>query len=98
VLSQGIIDITVKIFVIAQIRAIVSGAEELTIPLLDTVYKEEMKSVHSMLDALRSGIVSEIEKYSDLTLPTVDVDSIVEELYENVECHRQCKTDPLTII
>ena len=38
-----------------------------------------------MLDALRSGNVSEIEKYSDLTLPTVDVDSIVEELYENVE-------------
>ncbi|AFS39192.1 AAA family ATPase [Alteromonas macleodii] len=85
VLSQGILDITVKIFVIAQIRAIVSGAEELTIPLLDTVYKEEMKSVHPMLDALRSGRVSEIEKYSDLTLPTVDVDSIVEELYENVE-------------
>ena len=38
-----------------------------------------------MLDALRSGIVSEIEKYSDLTLPTVDVDSIVDELYDNVE-------------
>ncbi|MCW8093218.1 ATP-binding protein [Alteromonas sp. ASW11-130] len=76
-LSQGIIDITVKLFVIAQIRAIVSKAEELTIPLFDTVYAEEMKSVHPMLGALRSCNISQIEKYSDLTLPKVDIEKIV---------------------
>jgi hypothetical protein len=76
ILSQGIIDITIKLFVIAQIRAIVSKAEELTIPLFDTVYAEEMKSVHPMLDALRSGNVEQIARYSDLTVPEVDIPQI----------------------
>ncbi len=69
ILSQGIIDITVKLFVIAQIRAIVSKAEELTIPLFDTVYAEEMKSVHPMLDALRSGNQHEIQSIQILQYP-----------------------------
>ncbi len=75
-LSQGIIDITIKLFVIAQIRAIVSQTEELTIPLFDTVYAEEMKSIHPMLEALRSGNLTQIGKYSDLTLPKVDIEQI----------------------
>ena|GEM_PF-2252818 len=75
-LSQGIIDITIKLFVIAQIRAIVSQTEELTIPLFDTVYAEEMQSVHPMLEALRSGNLTQIGKYSDLTLPKVDIEQL----------------------
>ena len=85
ILSQGIIDITIKLFVIAQVRAIVSKAEELTIPLFDTVYAEEMKSVHPMLDALRSGNIAEIQKYSDLTMPKVDVDKIASKMPQSIE-------------
>ena len=85
VLSQGIIDITLKLFVIAQIRAIVTKAEEITIPLLDTVYAEEMKSVHPMLDALRSGNEKEILKYSDLLIPTVDIEDVVKNMPQYVE-------------
>lgn len=84
-LSQGIIDITIKIFVIAQIRAIVSKVEELTVPLFDTVYEEEMKSVHPMLDALRSGNQHEIERYSDLSTPKVDIEDIVSQVPQDVE-------------
>jgi len=85
ILSQGIIDITIKLVVIAQIRAIVSKAEELTIPLFDTVYAEEMKSVHPMLDALRSGNVAEIQKYSDLTMPKVDIDEVASNMPQSIE-------------
>jgi hypothetical protein len=83
-LSQGIIDITIKIFVIAQVRAIVSKTEELTIPLFDTVYAEEMKSVHPMLEALRSGNLVQIEKYSDLTLPKVDIEQIASKVPQSL--------------
>jgi hypothetical protein len=75
-LSQGILDIAVKLFVIAQIRAIVSQKEELSIPLFDTVYQEEMKNVHPMLDALRSGDSAQIAKFSDLTMPKIDVETV----------------------
>jgi hypothetical protein len=85
ILSQGIIDITIKLVVIAQIRAIVSKAEELTIPLFDTVYAEEMKSVHPMLDALRSGNFAEIQKYSDLTMPKVDIDKVASNMPHSME-------------
>jgi type II secretory pathway predicted ATPase ExeA len=85
ILSQGIIDITIKLVVIAQIRAIVSKAEELTIPLFDTVYVEEMKSVHPMLDALRSGKVAEIQKYSDLTMPKLDIDEVANSMPQSIE-------------
>jgi hypothetical protein len=85
ILSQGIIDITIKLVVIAQIRAIVSKAEELTIPLFDTVYAEEMKSVHPMLEALRSGNFAEIQKYSDLTMPKVDIDKVASNMPHSME-------------
>ena len=84
ILSQGIIDITLKLIVIAQIRAIVSQAEELSIPLFDTVYQEEMKSVHPMLDALRSGNPVQIAKYSDLTLPKVDIEQVANNMPQSM--------------
>ncbi|GAC31737.1 AAA family ATPase [Paraglaciecola polaris] len=83
-LSQGILDIAVKLFVIAQIRAIVSRKEELSIPLFDTVYEEEVKNVHPMLDALRSGDSAQIAKFSDLTMPEVDVDTVVNSMPQDL--------------
>lgn len=88
-LSQGIIDITVKLFVIAQLRAIVSGNEVLSIALFNTVYEEEMHGVHQMLDALRSGNETEIAKYSDLTMPKVDIDSIVDNMAHDMPEHEE---------
>ena len=85
ILSQGILDITIKLFVIAQIRAIVSQAEELTIPLFDTIYEEEMRSVHPMLEALRSGNPAQIAKFSDLTLPKIDIEQLVNKMPQSIE-------------
>ena len=71
-LSQGVLDIVVKLFVLAQLRAIVTGAERITSQLLRRVYDDELKPVHPMLAALRSGDPERIAEYSDLTLPGVD--------------------------
>jgi len=71
-LSQGVLDIVVKLFVLAQLRAIATRTERITIKLLKQVYDDELKPVHPMLAALRSGDPELIVKYSDLTIPDMD--------------------------
>ncbi len=70
-LSQGIIDIAVKLFVLAQHRAIVTNSETISVGLLHSVYKDEFKPVHPMVNALRSRRPEQIAKYSDLHMPDV---------------------------
>jgi hypothetical protein len=62
----------VKIFVLAQMRSISTGLERITAKLLRTVYEQELKLVHPMLDALRRDDPELIVKYSDLQLPEMD--------------------------
>ena len=71
-LSQGILDITVKLFVLAQINAITSGLERITIKLLQKTYDEELKPIHPMVNALRSKDPQKIIQFSDLIVPEID--------------------------
>ncbi|SFC47735.1 AAA family ATPase [Pseudoalteromonas denitrificans] len=71
-LSQGVLDIVVKLFVLAQVRAIFTRTERITVNLLRQVYKDEFKPVHPMLAALRSNDAELIQKYSDLCMPNID--------------------------
>lgn len=71
-LSQGVLDIVVKLFVLAQLRAVATGLERITVKLLRTVYEQELRPVHPMLDALRKGDPDLIVRYSDLHLPSID--------------------------
>ena len=71
-LSQGVTDIVIKLFVLAQIRAIITKAEKITVALLTQVYKDELKPVHRMLGALRSGDMNRIIEFSDLYVPDME--------------------------
>lgn len=71
-LSQGVLDIVVKLFVLAQLRAIATRVERITPQLLRQVYEDELKPVHSMLAALRSRDPELIARYSDLSIPDID--------------------------
>ena len=71
-LSQGVMDIVVKLFVLAQLRALALGNERITPGLLRQVYQDELKPVHPMLEALRSGVPERIARYSDLVIPEID--------------------------
>lgn len=64
--SQGIVDIAVKLFALAQGRAIETGAEMITAAALKQVAKDDLKLVQPMLKALRDGRTSELEKYADI--------------------------------
>jgi hypothetical protein len=71
-LSQGVLDIVVKLFVLCQLRAIATKVERITPKLMQQVYEDELKPVHPMLAALRSGDVEEMIKFSDLKLSDTD--------------------------
>lgn len=71
-LSQGVLDIVVKLFVLAQLRAIANKKERITVGILKSVYNQELKPVHPMLAALRSGDADKIRKYSDLRVVDLD--------------------------
>jgi hypothetical protein len=70
--SQGVIDILVKLFVLSQWRAMMTKIEELSAELIRTVYKDEFKAVHPMLDALRSNKEAKIAMFGDLKMPDIE--------------------------
>lgn len=71
-LTQGVMDIVVKLYVLAQVRAIVTGMERITSELLKQVYHDEFKPVHPMLAALRSNNPGLLEQYDDLLMPEIE--------------------------
>jgi AAA domain/Tn7 transposition regulator TnsC len=71
-LSQGVLDIVVKIFVLAQLRAMANKRERITVGILRSVYEQDFKPVHPMLNALRLGNVDLIVKFSDLRVTDID--------------------------
>lgn len=64
--SQGIIDVVKNLFMMAQVRAIKSGKEEISIALIKSVAKNELKSLQTALQALKSGNPDKIMKFEDL--------------------------------
>jgi hypothetical protein len=65
--SQGIIDIAIKLYAMAQIRAIVTGKEFVTEAIILQVAKDSLTLVRPMLEALKSGNLDIIDKYKDIT-------------------------------
>lgn len=71
-LSQGIIDIAIKLFGACQARAILDGSETLTVPLLEFVYHEQFSLVEPMLDALRRNDAKKLALHDDVTVLNFD--------------------------
>ncbi|MEI4827980.1 ATP-binding protein [Bacillus sp. FJAT-53711] len=74
--SQGIVDIAVKLFVLAQARAIYDGTELITPDLIYQTADEDLKLVKPMLKALRDGSEIDLAKYEDIT--PIDIDMYLE--------------------
>ncbi len=70
--SQGLSDIALKLFAIAQVRAILSGQETVTPELVAQVAENELKLVAPMLRALRNNDAVALTKYEDICAPSVE--------------------------
>lgn len=64
--SQGITAIMLTLFIAAQIQAIDSGSEIVDAELLKSVYRDRLKPLHPIIDALRSKDLNLLDQYDDL--------------------------------
>jgi hypothetical protein len=68
--TQGVIDLAIKLFMVAQARAILDQSETLSEQLMLDVYKKDLYLIHPMVDALRSGDMKALRRYEDITPPS----------------------------
>ncbi|MCL2853748.1 MAG: ATP-binding protein, partial [Defluviitaleaceae bacterium] len=64
--SAGIIDIAIKLYSMAQIKAIADRTEIVTAGLIKEVAAEELRYVKEALEALRTGDVKKLAQYDDI--------------------------------
>ena len=80
--SQGIIDVVIRLFVLAQFRAISRGEalrvpEVLSAALIRSVAADEFRIISPMMHALRDGRSEALAAYPDLTQLHQHVDSVL---------------------
>jgi len=75
--SQGIHDFAVKIYMLAQLRAIKSGLEIISPDIIYSVADDSLKLASPILKAFRENDRSVLERYEDL--PDIDFNAIVQE-------------------
>jgi len=85
--SQGIVDIAIKLFMIAQWRAIAVESEKITPDLIKQVASDSLHLVRPMLDALKSGDQERIAKYSDIK--PLDIKDFYEHFRSTLEDKKQ---------
>lgn len=87
--SQGIIDIAVKLYTMAQITAVINGKKTISPKLIEQVAKDNFKLVKPMLDALKSGNIERIMKYEDIR--PVDVEAFFAEQVSKLKFEQEIK-------
>lgn len=75
-LSQGIADIAIKLFCLAQARILLLSndgeSESITSHLLEDIFDEELSVVKPMINALRRGDDRVLSEYSDIETPDIE--------------------------
>ena len=70
--SQGIIDIAVKLYAMAQVKAIATGTETFGVETFREAAAEKLRLVKPMLDALRSKDMKKLAQYEDIAPVSID--------------------------
>lgn len=85
--SQGVTDIAIKLYMLAQWRAISDRTEKITPSLIRQVASDSLMLVQPMLNALRSNNWKLIKKYSDIE--PLNIDSFYENYVAEMNLERQ---------
>jgi hypothetical protein len=74
---QGITDFAVKVFMLAQARAITTGREKITAAVIKSVARDCLRTATSVLDALKQGNIKQMQSYEDVH--PIDIEPFIEE-------------------
>ena len=64
--TQGIIDLAIKLVATAQVRAVLTGTEVLSVELLELTYEEDFKLLHEAVEALAANDYVALARYADV--------------------------------
>lgn len=70
--SQGIIDFAVKLYMLAQIRAMTTGLERLNETVIRSVAKDSLRLAAPVLAALKQGDQATLQQYEDVYLVNIN--------------------------
>ncbi|KGR89867.1 ATPase AAA [Ureibacillus massiliensis 4400831 = CIP 108448 = CCUG 49529] len=87
--SGGITDIAIKLFVMAQVKAISSGKEQITPALIRKVARENLQLIQPMINAIRSGDIKAISRYEDIA--PIDVEGFINQEFSTVSMNNKIK-------
>lgn len=73
--TQGVIDLTIKLFAACQWRAMLDGSEKITAQLIENVAGKELKLIQPMVEALRHNDLKALESYDDIA--PINMESIL---------------------
>lgn len=68
--TQGVIDLAIKLFMVAQARAILDQSETLSEQLIVDVYQKDLYLIHPMVKALRDKDMKALMRYEDVAPPS----------------------------
>ncbi|WP_242051721.1 ATP-binding protein [Nostoc sp. FACHB-280] len=93
--SQGITDFAVKLYMLAQVRAISSGREIITPSIIQSVAKDSIRTARQILNALKEkNHQTKLRLLMDCEDVTpIDIESFIEEtnlLKEHISCNDNC--------
>jgi hypothetical protein len=79
---QGITDFAVKVFMLAQARAITTGKEKLTVGIIKSVAKDCLRTAREVLDALKEGNLRKLQNCEDVY--PIDIDEFIQEEHQKL--------------
>lgn len=88
--SQGIVDVAVKLYAMAQIHAITTSKEEITSRIIRQVAAENLKMTKPMLESLRTGNLRKLAQYEDI-YSDIDFGSFLESSQKKLEVDLRLK-------
>lgn len=80
--SQGIFDIAIKLYVMSQLKAIVTNKEEIVPKLIRYTAKEHLKLVRPIIDTIKSGNPDKMALYDDIV--PIDMNEFVNQQLNHI--------------
>lgn len=90
--TQGITDFAVKVYMLAQIRAIATGKEAVTESIIRSVAKDSLRLAQPILSALKTGDIRFLQSVEDVH--PIDITSFIEEAQKATKIVGRLRSSP----
>lgn len=88
--SQGIVDFAVKVYMLAQVRAIATGRERVTADMIRAVGKDSLQLARPMLTALRDRDIDKLMQIGDID--PIDIAAYIEAAKQQLRKRKRQRT------